>query len=159
MGQRQWILLRHGNAEAESASGKDQDRALSAHGQDEARSAAQWLQSRLKGHSVRLMSSSASRALATAGPVAEALGVQVELEPDIYDATPGRLMAILNERGNEGVTVLVGHNPGLEQTVALLGEGRTDEYRGMPTGSVAWFDVPEDMVEPGNGRLTAFWRP
>lgn len=159
MGERQWVLLRHANAEAGSASGKDIDRALSPHGQLEARAAAQWLQSQAKGRPVRILSSMASRAAATASIVAEVIGAQVQSEADIYEATPGTLMTLLNDSSEAGITVLVGHNPGLEQTVALLGEGRTDEYRGMPTGAIAWFEVPAGLVEPGSGRLAAFWLP
>jgi phosphohistidine phosphatase len=159
MGERQWVLLRHANAEARSASGKDSDRALSPHGQLEARAAAQWLQAQAKGRALRILSSPATRAAATAAILAEVTGAEIQLEPEIYEATPGTLISLLNDAGATGITVLVGHNPGLEQTVALLGEGRTDEYRGMPTGAIAWFEVPAGLVEPGSGRLAAFWLP
>ncbi len=159
MGQRQWILLRHANAEAQSATGKDVDRELSPHGVDEAKAAAQWLHTQLKGQSVQVLSSAAARAASTANIVAAALDAPVQFDARIYDATPGGLMAMLNDGEASGITVLVGHNPGLEQIVALLGEGRTDEYRGLPTAAIAWFEVPLGLVEPASGRLTAFWTP
>lgn len=159
MGERQWVLLRHANAEARSASGNDGDRALSPHGQLEARAAAQWLHAQAKGRPFRILSSPATRAAATAAILAEVTSAEVQLQPEIYEATPGTLISLLNDAGEAGITVLVGHNPGLEQTVALLGEGRTDEYRGMPTGAIAWFEVPGGLVEPGSGRLAAFWLP
>ena len=108
---------------------------------------------------MRVLSSDAARASGTAQIVADALGTDVRLDPSIYEATPGALMSILNDAGDTGITVLVGHNPGIEQAVALLGEGRSDENRGMPTAGIAWFDVPAGLVEPGRARLSAFWSP
>lgn len=159
MKQRHWVLLRHAHAEATSPNGDDADRPLSLRGLSEAKAVAAWLRTELKGRTPRLLSSPATRALATAQAVAEALGIAVRPEPKIYDATPGELLAILNDLGSDGVTVLIGHNPGIEQVVALLAEGRSDEYRGMPTASVAWFTVPDGLVEPGAAPLHSYWSP
>jgi phosphohistidine phosphatase len=159
MSERHWLLLRHANAESQSSNGRDLDRTLSRHGRVEAEAAAQWLLTQIDGRGVRVICSPAARAIATAHIVAEALGTDVRVESTIYEATPGALMAILNEAGDTGITVLVGHNPGIEQTMALLSEGRTDEYRGMPTASIAWFEVPKGLVEPGTAQLAAFWSP
>lgn len=159
MSERYWVLLRHGKAVHQSSSAKDVDRELSRHGQGEAAAAASWLQAQVNGRGVRLISSSAARAAGTARIVADALGTEVRIDDAIYEATPGALMAILNEAGDTGITVLVGHNPGIEQSVALLAEGRTDDYRGMPTAAIAWFEVPDGLVEPGSARLAAFWSP
>lgn len=159
MSERHWVLVRHANAESQRGDGRDIERTLSRQGQVEAEAAAQWLLSTVDGRGVRVVSSSAARALGTAQIIAEALGTDVRVDPAIYEATPGALMAILNEAGDTGITLLVGHNPGIEQTVALLVDGRSDEYRGIPTGGIAWFEVPTGLVEPGKGRLAAFWAP
>ena len=54
----------------------------------------------------------------------------------------------------------MGHNPGLEQLVALLNSGQSGDYRGMPPGGVAVLDMPADAsIEPGAATLTAFWWP
>ena len=46
---------------------------------------------------------------------------------------------------------------------ALLDSGQTSDYRGMPPAGVAVLALPElparDPIEPGLGRLTAFWWP
>lgn len=159
MTERNWVLLRHGKAEGQSSSGRDIDRVLSSEGVSEVEAAAQWLQERVNGRGVRLITSPAARAEGTARIVAEMLGTDVRRVDDVYEATPGTLMAVLNDAGDAGITLLVGHNPGIEQAVALLCEGRTDDYRGVPTSAVAWFDVPDGLVEPGSARLAAFWSP
>jgi phosphohistidine phosphatase len=159
MTERYWVLLRHGKAEGQSASGRDIDRRLSDEGASEVEAAAQWLQERVSGRGVRMISSPAARADATARIVAGALGTDVRRVDEVYEATPGVLMSVLNDAGDTGITVLVGHNPGIEQVVALLAEGRTDDYRGVPTAAVAWFEVPDGLVEPGSARLAAFWSP
>jgi hypothetical protein len=42
--------------------------------------------------------------------------------------------------------------------VALLVEGRSQEYRGMPPAALAWLRL-DGPLEPGNARLHAFWSP
>jgi phosphohistidine phosphatase SixA len=77
---------------------------------------------------------------------------------EIYDATPGELLALLDQHADAGTVLLVGHNPGMERLVALLVEGRSDEFRGMPPGALAVLHL-DGALEPGNARLDAFWSP
>src|SRR5690606_29911434 len=78
----------------------------------------------------------------------------------IYEATPGTLIGLLEEQRDVERLMLVGHNPGLERLVALLGSGRSDDYRGMPPAAVAVLTLPQGRaMEPGIGRLDAFWWP
>jgi len=56
------------------------------------------------------------------------------------------------------VLSLVGHNPGFETLVALLATGQSGDFRGVPPGGIAWFEI-DGAVEPGAGRLEAFWSP
>ena len=69
----------------------------------------------------------------------------------------------LQEQGEVERLLLVGHNPGLERLVALLDTGQTTDYRGMPPAGVAVLALPElpasAAIEPGLGRLTAYWWP
>ena len=59
-----------------------------------------------------------------------------------------------------GCTLLVGHNPSLEQLVALLLEGRSDDYRGLPPGGLACIKLPDEgELEPGCGTAKHFWFP
>lgn len=159
MTPRFWVLIRHAQAEAEAASGLDRDRGLTEHGERDAAAAAQFVARQLRERGATLISSPAQRARATADLIAALLDQPVQVHDTIYDATPGDLLAILNEQCHHQVSVLVGHNPGIEQALALLTEGRSDEYRGMPTAAVAWLQVPDGVVEPGAARLIAFWSP
>ena len=153
------ILLRHAEAESAKAGEDDAGRPLNARGEQEARAAGQWL----ADHGItpdRVLCSPAARTRATAQLALEALGqaAAITTEDGIYDATPGDLMALLDQHGEAGTLLLVGHNPGIEQLVALLSEGRSDEYRGMPPAALAVLHL-QSPLEPGHARLDAFWSP
>lgn len=156
---RHWIALRHAHAEAQSADGSDFSRELSERGREEARRAADALAAMLDGRVPRIVASPAARAEATAQIVADRLGDSVGYNARIYEATPGMLLDVFNATGPTETVLLVGHNPGIEELVALLAEGRSQAHRGMPTAGLAVIDVPDGMVEPGQGKLRAFWAP
>ncbi|MBB3226432.1 phosphohistidine phosphatase SixA [Luteibacter sp. Sphag1AF] len=150
------ILLRH--AEAEPPEGKDdRSRKLTEHGKKEARAAHDWL---VKHHVQidRVLCSPATRTRETA--ILALPHSEAELVDDIYDATPGDLMAVLDKHHGVGRVVLVGHNPGIEQLVALLVDGRSEDYRGMPPGGLARLTIhKKGSIEPGVATLDAFWSP
>jgi phosphohistidine phosphatase len=156
---RHWIVLRHAHAEAQSADGSDFARELSERGRTEAVRAADALARMLDGRVPRILSSPAARAEATAQVVADRLGDTVGFNARIYEATPGTLLDVFNATGPTETVLLVGHNPGVEELVGLLVEGRSQTHRGMPTAGFAVIDVPDGMVEPGRGQLRAFWSP
>ncbi len=156
---RHWIVLRHAHAEAQSSDGGDFSRELSSRGREEATRAADALAKLLDGRVPRILSSPAARAEATAQIVAERLGDSVGFNARIYDATPGHLLDVFNATSPTETVLVVGHNPGVEELVALLVDGRSQAHRGMPTAAFAVIDVPEGMVEPGRGQLRAFWAP
>lgn len=149
------ILLRHAEAEPGNEGKDDRDRKLTEHGKNEARAAGEWLSS----HGVkydRILCSPAERTKETA---ALALGqVEPTYKPEIYDATPGDLYELLDEQSDVERVVLVGHNPGIEQLVAFLVEGRSEDYRGMPPGGMARL-VFTSGLEPGKAKLETFWSP
>ncbi len=156
---RHWIVLRHAHAEAQSSDGTDFARELSERGRGEAQRAAEALQKLLDGRIPRILSSPAARAEATAQVVADSLGDSVGFNARIYNATPGDLLDVFNATGPTETVLLVGHNPGIEEVVALLVDGRSQAHRGMPTSGIAVIDVPAGLVEPGQGQLRAFWAP
>jgi phosphohistidine phosphatase SixA len=82
----------------------------------------------------------------------------IELSEAIYEATPGELLALLDQHADAGSVLLIGHNPGLERLVALMVEGRSDDFRGMPPAGIAVLHL-DDALEPGRARLDAFWSP
>lgn len=152
------ILLRH--AEAQPTTGDDDhDRTLSPRGEQEALAAGRWLASH-GARPDRVLCSPALRTRRTAELAMRALGpdAAIGLAGEVYEATPGELLALLDQHADARCVLLVGHNPGIERLVALLVEGRSDEFRGMPPAGLAVLHL-QGALEPGNARLDAFWSP
>lgn len=153
------ILLRHAEALPASSGDEDLHRSLSPRGEQEALAAGRWL----AAHGVRpdrLLCSPAQRARRTAELAAKAVAPDgaIGLAQDIYDATPGELLALLDQHADARCVLLVGHNPGIERLVALMVDGRSDDFRGMPPAGLAVLHL-QGVLEPGNARLDAFWSP
>jgi phosphohistidine phosphatase len=155
---RHIILFRHANAEAQAASGADIDRKLSAIGEKQAATAAAWLKEHLHD-APRIIASPSERTRATtAALVAAYPKANVHFVADIYEASPAKLMAVLDADTHTPL-VLVGHNPGLESVLALLTTGQSSAVRGMTPGAIAWLTAPLGGVSPGCAELKLFWRP
>jgi phosphohistidine phosphatase len=149
------ILLRHAEATPAASGSDDAARPLTPHGEQEARAAGEWLTS----HGIHFDRVLCSPSVRTRQTAALALGLSnVELAQEIYEASPGELIGLLEEHADVERLVLVGHNPGIEQLVALLVEGRSEDFRGMPPGGLAWLKL-SGPLEPGNAVLEAFWSP
>ncbi|MET7455584.1 histidine phosphatase family protein [Streptomyces sp. NPDC005574] len=89
-------------------------------------------------------------------------------EERIYEASPGELIALLNETPDDAQdVVLIGHNPGVQGLTDVLAgsaEGDARERmtsRGFPAAAFAVlsFDGPWKSLEPGVARLTDYWAP
>lgn len=152
------ILLRHAHATSAAAGEADSERRLSDTGEAEADAAGAWL----RQHHARpalVLCSPSQRTRQTTERVLKQLGYSdTRFEPRIYEASPGDLLAVLDEHGDAGQVLLVGHNPGMELLVALLATGQSGDFRGMPPAGVAWFEL-NGTLEPGSGTLKAFWSP
>lgn len=157
---RELILLRHAHAEPAVSGQADLDRPLSPVGLAEAEAAGKWLKENNLLPDCVLCSPS-RRTRETLEAVMTAIGyVEKRLEDRIYEATPGTLAALVDERRDLDRVLIVGHNPGLEQLVALMTDGTSSDYRGMPPGGVAVLGFPrEASIEPGVDSLNAFWWP
>ncbi|WP_123770219.1 SixA phosphatase family protein [Vulcaniibacterium tengchongense] len=157
---RELILLRHAHAEPASAGQADLDRPLSAEGLAEAEAAGRWLAAN-KLVPDCVLCSPARRTRETLEAVLAVIGyVDQRIEPAIYEATPGTLIALADAHGDAGRLMLVGHNPGLERLAALLHSGQSGDYRGMPPAGIAALSLPPGQaLEPGAARLDAFWWP
>jgi len=155
---RELILLRHAHAEPATPGQADLDRPLSPVGLAEAEAAGKWL----KDNNLLpdcVLCSPARRTRETLEAVLAAIGyVEKRLEDRIYEATPGTLAALVDERRDLDRVLIVGHNPGLERLVALMTEGTSSDYRGMPPAGLAVLHL-HGPLEPGNARLDAFWSP
>ncbi|MET9888139.1 histidine phosphatase family protein [Streptomyces sp. NPDC006430] len=89
-------------------------------------------------------------------------------EERLYDASPGELIALLNETSDEVTDLLViGHNPGMHALAdALAGSAQGDTLTrmsrtGFPTGALAIvsFTGSWKSVEHGVGTLLDYWTP
>jgi phosphohistidine phosphatase len=153
--KREIILLRHAHAEGKKSGQTDLDRPLSPRGIVEAEAAGQWLREK-SALPARVL---CSPALRTRQTLEHALGAVTTIyEPKIYEASAGDLIALIDDHADATRLVLVGHNPGFETLVALLATGQSGDFRGVPPAGVAWFEI-DGAVEPGAGRLEAFWSP
>jgi phosphohistidine phosphatase len=157
---RELILLRHAHAEPTGVGQDDVDRALSRQGLAEAEAAGQWLKAH-KQLPDRIVCSSARRARETLEQVLQVTGfIEQRQEPRIYEATPGKLMQIADEHRECSRLMMVGHNPGLEQLVALLSSGQSGDFRGMPAAGLVVLHIPIDAdFEPGIATMEHFWWP
>lgn len=156
--KREIVILRHAHADPAEQGQPDEQRTLSDKGVEEARKVHAWLQ----GQNLRfdrILCSPAARTRETAAIALSDASASIVYEPRIYDATPGELLALLQDQARE-TTLLVGHNPGLEQLVALLTSGDSGNFRGLPTAGAAVIEIPAaDALEPSVGKLEAFWSP
>lgn len=157
---RELLLLRHAEAMAAGPDGRDSERPLSLHGEAQAQAVGVWLAEQGAAPEV-VLCSSARRAQMTADAAGKALRMPTpDFLPAIYQATPGELLALIEAHAPDARQVLlIGHNPGFEQLLALLTEGRSDGARGMSPATAAWIELADDALEPGHGRLRAIWSP
>jgi phosphohistidine phosphatase len=158
-------VLRHGKAAPEVRSEPDYDRALTSHGEAEAKQSAHELGQRPNAPSL-ILSSKAVRARQTAEACAKRLpGVGLVLLDELYLAEPNSYLAALAARAEPHASVLVvGHNPGLEELVQLL--GKRSEH--LATASLVEIELPiagwTDLFGPGGGepragRIKSVFRP
>lgn len=152
-------LLRHAHAEPAARGQSDAERGLSPEGESEAAAAAAFLKQQPLPQ--RVLCSPSQRTRATAAFLLDAAGpIELRIEPDIYEATPGALIELIEANADVEHLLLVGHNPGLESLAALLATGQSGDHRGMPPGSVAVLAFGADTsIEPGAASLQAFWSP
>ncbi|MEV6741355.1 histidine phosphatase family protein [Streptomyces sp. NPDC051104] len=89
-------------------------------------------------------------------------------EERLYEASPGELIAVLNEIADDvRNVVLIGHNPGIQGLAdALNGANEGDarermSRRGFPAAAFAVlsFDGSWKALEPGTATLLDYWAP
>ncbi len=164
---RSIVLLRHAKADWPDVA--DHDRPLADRGRADAPLAGGWLATH--GITPQLaLCSTAARTRETWKLVAHQLPRRPKTvyEERLYDASPGEIIAVLNETSNDTRDLLVvGHNPGMQALAELLAGSADDDAAdrlartGFPTSAVAVlrFTGPWKAVEPGVGALAAYWAP
>lgn len=151
------LLLRHAKSSWKDQDLPDFERPLN----DRGRKAATLIGRYLVKEDISLdlvISSPAVRARQTIELVLRSAKRSVELRFDqlIYEASPARLLEIISQIEDERKSVmLVGHNPGMEELLALLVGGEQH----MPTASLATVLLHSkkwDKVPGGKGELNSF---
>ncbi|MEU6461687.1 histidine phosphatase family protein [Streptomyces sp. NPDC046976] len=89
-------------------------------------------------------------------------------EERVYEASPGQLIALLNEVPDDvGTLILIGHNPGVHGLAEILAGSADEEARdrmnrrGFPAAAFAVlsFEGSWKGLEPGVATLTDYWAP
>lgn len=155
------LILRHAKSDWGNSKLSDHDRPLNDRGQYDAPRMGAWLKHKNLVPEL-IISSTAERALTTAELVALACDFAGELrtERDFYLAGPPTYIDMLNGLPDSYERVLVvGHNPGMEELVALL----TDKDRPMGTANLAMVELPieswRELSLFSDGRLRHHWQP
>jgi len=154
------MILRHAKAEPSEEGQSDRDRPLAPRGEKDAPRIGRWLKEQQLTPDL-IVSSSAVRAEATAGLVAQACGYEkpIDLRNELYLATPATYVQVIRELGDDANRILVvGHNPTLDELLYLL----CGNHDGFPTGGLAvvQLDVAswEEVRLPTQHKLTQFVR-
>ena len=155
------LLLRHAKSSWDDANLLDHDRPLNKRGQRDAPRMGELLRDE-KLLPDLVLSSDALRTRQTVELVAKESGYQGEIRfiPDLYAAGPLACLEALAGLGDAYPCVLlVAHNPGLEQLLALL----TDRVESLPTAALARVDLPiqtwSELDDKTHGNLVNIWRP
>jgi len=146
---RELLILRHGKSDW-SADAGDFDRPLNNRGKRGAQRMGVWLwQQDLRPDLI--ISSPAERAITTAHKCCKSMGMMASdvVEDDrVYAASLDELLEVLKDApADAGRTMLVGHNPGLEDLLEfLIGDDipLADDGKLLPTATLAYLAMPDD---------------
>lgn len=164
---RRIVLLRHAKADWPDVA--DHDRPLAERGRQDAPAAGSWLAAQGINPDLTLCST-AVRTRETWKLVVSQLAQRPKTvyEDRLYEASPGDLLAVLNETPEDcGELLVVGHNPGIQGVVEVLaGEADSDAAarmgrRGFPTSAMAVLTLGGSWksAQPGAARLVDYWTP
>lgn len=164
---RRIIVLRH--AKADWPDVPDHERPLSDRGRHEAPAAGAWLAAQKIAPDL-VLCSTAERTRETWKLAAHELPERPRTvyEDRLYEASPGELIAVLNELPDDvGTVLLVGHNPSMQGlTEVLAGSADGDALprlrsTGFPTAAVAdlSYTGPWSALEPGAAHLATLHAP
>ena len=155
------LILRHAKSSWKEVGLPDRDRSLNKRGQRQAPEVGERVR-KLGLTPDLILSSPAKRARDTAVVVAEKCGYDgdVDLVSDFYPGVPSDYLRVLSNLPDAAQRVmLVGHNPGLGDLLAML----TLRVETLSTATLAqvelnidhWWQLDEDT----KGRLAGMWKP
>lgn len=152
------VLLRHAKSDW-THDVADIERPLAERGLRQAPEAGRWLGTNIVDIDLAVVSP-ARRARSTWElAVAELEGPpETWVDERVYAASDEELLDVVQGLPEDrGTAVVVGHNPGLEELLALL----TGDWARLPTAAIAVVDLPGDWATAGDGsaRLRTSGRP
>jgi len=164
---RSIVLVRHAKADWPEVA--DHERPLADRGRKDAPAVGEWLASHGIAPGLTLCST-AVRTRETWKLAVHHLPHRPKTvyEERLYEASPGEIIAVLNDVSEDVRDLLVvGHNPGIQGVAeTLTGDAKGDALErmsrnGFPTSAVAVlrFDGSWKSVEPGTATLTDYWAP
>jgi phosphohistidine phosphatase len=133
------ILWRHADA---AEGGRDLERKLTAKGRKQAARVAEWLVARLPSR-YSVLVSPARRARETADALAARYKISERLAPG---AAPGDILEAAGWPSHKGAVIVVGHQPDLGRTAALLLTGAAAEWS-VKKGGLWWLSNRERAGE------------
>jgi phosphohistidine phosphatase len=145
------LVVRHGKAERDSLTGRDEDRVLRPRGVRQA----QFLGNKLMEMPAEskpqvILASPVIRAADTARIIAQFAGVPLEFHPELSTSSDHHaVLELLHERdraGNHRRLMVVGHNPTLEELVSTLCRGGAGLAGGMRTGMAAVLELEKGLT-------------
>ena len=163
---RSLILLRHGKSDW-STGDEDYDRPLKKRGRNASMLAGRWLSENGRIPDF-VISSPARRAIQTAEICCDTMGLRkksIYKRKHVYLATVEELLFVLEDCPHEAQRVmLVGHNPGLEELLYFLVNGRVtipEDGKIMPTATLAMLTMPLNWssLDVGCAELESLVRP
>ncbi len=151
-------LLRHAHAQTSAASGRDEDRRLSAEGRAACHALQSWIRNYRGPLPTTVLVSPAQRTMETARTALDRLDLPpMELEPSLWNASAGDLLALIEHCSQRPQPLLLlGHNPGLADLVNWLCGSIPSP--GMQPGTLAIVEM-ELPPRPDCGRLEHFVQP
>ncbi|PKO44483.1 MAG: phosphohistidine phosphatase [Betaproteobacteria bacterium HGW-Betaproteobacteria-22] len=143
---KQLIFWRHAEAEVESASGKDADRALTKRGRKDAENMAKWLAQYLPDD-VEIWASPALRCQETASALQKRTGWVITASEVLgIHSNCQQILDLLHQFTAEKTVVFVGHQPNLGLCIASLLKN-SPHACAVKKGSVWWLRRPKSATQ------------
>lgn len=152
----QLLFMRHAKSSWDDETLPDHDRPLNQRGQKAARKMAGFLRDKGLVPSL-IVTSSARRAVQTSHPIEAEFGLAAIVLPQLYHASLLTWISEIAALRCEGRTILIGHNPGLEELVFHI----SGEEMHLPTGSLVCCrsTVDQPFWSADHLKIEAIWRP
>jgi phosphohistidine phosphatase len=144
------LIVRHAIAAEAGPGGRDEDRPLTAEGEDKFRAAARGLRAILDPPDV-LLTSPWLRAFRTAEIVGEVFGVAPKKTAALAAGDFAALAAVVDRHRDKGLVAVVGHEPWLSALLARLLGTPHHERLAFKKGGAALVDVADGLA--GGGTL------